>query len=494
MDESKTSNLDSTTAEALQTIVLELRGLGHIVENIRLDQRDLKADNLEIKKQLSLRESSPVTDTKDSEKSSYVDSINSELFGFSAHKLSGKNRSVEIKETVFTRRKTMFNPTTTPSALTTVIMKTPAAYSHIKLGDFNIDHVISCIVAYNKWCQLNGTTFPIHGIMTDGVINHIIAQNDELMLSKDNIHQLSNDSLFDMVREIAQPKTILHFIEVLKKPIACNLVHKDPKSDRFEFDPVYKWLLSARSTFLQRLEFCAEKNDENIPAVHNKPGGLIHTFMLHLDSAGPYARARLSMLNPEDMRKFKTSEDFYNFLTLLYAKFKVDHEHNIHTKELKLAMSAPQYNDERNSKLLVLDTQHVSSDRKPTVDFDDEDDDLFNDPHLQFSSFGQKALPTSILPRVPNKPPYNSDKPTATPTAGCFRKLKHDKCDKPDCKYSHKYVDMHNLWKQETQSLAKSPFKEPPRNLNHHNLETDGPAEAPTDATDAPDGNKTGDY
>ena len=117
MDESKTSNLDSTTAEALQTIVLELRGLGHIVENIRLDQRDLKADNLEIKKQLSLRESSPVTDTKDSEKSSYVDSINSELFGFSAHKLSGKNRSVEVKETVFTRRKTMFNPTTTPSAL-----------------------------------------------------------------------------------------------------------------------------------------------------------------------------------------------------------------------------------------------------------------------------------------------------------------------------------------------------------------------------------------
>ena len=157
-------------------------------------------------------------------------------------------------------------------------------------------------------------------------------------------------------------------------------------------------------------------------------------------------------------------------------------------------MSAPQYNDERNSKLLVLDTQHVARDRKPTVDFDDEDEDLFNDPHLQFSSFGQKALPTSILPRVPNKPPYNSDKPTATPTAGCFRKLKHDKCDKPDCKYSHKYVDMHNLWKQETQSLAKSPFKEPPRNLNHHNLETDAPAEAPTDATDAPDGNKTGDY
>lgn len=402
-------------------------------------------------------------------------SLNSAHFGFEP-KNPEKSKSRGAKEPLFDlRRKTMFNPTPPETTARVMIMKTPTSYTHIKLNSFQVDHVIKFITDYRKWCQINGTTFLLYEVITDRIVNHLIAANADLMLTRDNFHQLSNESIIDMVREAAQPKTETHFNLVLSRSIACDINLKEGQIDSANFYRLYRQLLYVRMQFLQRFEFCAEGNEENTPPMHTRPGGLVHTFMQHMDQSGYYARARFQTLKPEDMKKFTKPAHFYDFLDLLYDKFKTDYKKSLHSRELNLALNKPKEQDPEE-KLMAFTGHVVTAERGYSVDFDGEDDDPmfddYNESPAVTSLHAFPAKPVSILQRPAPRPEAKPNAAKPEQPLGCYRKLRTERCDGP-CKYSHDWKEMNKLWEHEMKKLRDSPYKTVDKGARHHNLEAD---------------------
>lgn len=473
----------ATTTEGQDMFKLLLSNLEKMTSQVTelfLEQTEIRAENLGIQQQLL----EILSERKDPDKVTPNDSLHSENYGFAQEKAPAAKAAeakIDKKDFFKTKRKTIFNPTAPENPAPVVIMKTTNSYAHIKLTNFNRDHVIKFMTDYNKWVQVNGTTFPIYDVMSNPVVYQIVANNVSLNLSPDNIHTVSNESLIDMVRIIAQPKTVTHFIDALKAPISSDVHFKDDQLNADNFHLLYRQLLYLRMTFLQRFEFSAEQNEAYIPHVQNKPGGLIHIFLSHADAYGNYVRVRFQAIKPEELKKFNTAKDFYAFLDLLYEIFKTDFDKSIEARELKLALTGNRHSDDKHSKLFAADSRVNSGDRKPSAEFDDDDrdDSLFGDafgykhsPDLNAFN-GAKPSPTTIMQR---KQDFHTHKPAATNppgnvTNGCFRKLKHNRCEDANCKYSHKWDDMHKLWAQESQALAKSPFKSSEKPTSHNNLE-----------------------
>ena len=376
-----------------------------------------------------------------------------------------------------------------------IIFQQPPKYDHIMLESFSIRKIFSFIDQVYEYQSRNGISLPVAALLSEKVRGQLLAHHPTISINQ--FYELEVSKIFRYLLKEVRPKTKLAFIDCLERHVSFELPH-NYRPSASDFKPFYDALLLYRKNFERVFDAISFHNENNIPLVENKDGGLIKVF---LDKIKFDYGKNLFKLFPK--KKFKSIDDFLNTFYLEveqdFKRYKRARETNSHfggteyvsrshsSKPVQLtkphayphkkkfthgklnAILGDQDEDESNNDMRdnhehekaidafdlnssIVEPTQVSTYQSEGESSDERDEDNYDqkgeaaDTNVEVSDEETRAE-ESLTQQLQQELAYvtnqansaNNSKPSDVPN-GCFQLLLYGKCAKAPpskCSYSH---------------------------------------------------------
>ena len=332
-------------------------------------------------------------------------------------------------------------------------------------------------------------------LIGDKVKRQLIARNKGLTPPK--FYALSARKLMKLLMREVRPESPLLFLKVLDKSVDFDAPRNYVPS-ALDFTPLYNALLLYRNDFTMIVDILSEGNEENIPPITNKEGGLIHMFLKKI----PFDYGK-HVMQTIKQGKFKSIRAFLNEF------YRVVEQHKavfLNTKSMNqffsrsLVFETPSKSSQRPSGFVKRHhvseiapvngdseqeppSEHVSDDDYltatqddirekeepiPTVEFPTAD----SDPSDDQVSAGEERLqqldnmvkaPVKILSRPKPtsgselyKPPFKRESQGSTV---CWVELFEGNCQNKNCPHSHDYAKLCRAHQAYFEKLQSSKYR-----------------------------------
>jgi hypothetical protein len=353
------------------------------------------------------------------------------------------------------RRASMLQPARTTVAPIAVAMhKEQPDYKYIHLKYLYVNEVFKFWSDIAQYQAKYGIELTPNALIDKDCVRRIMVKCK--ILSELAFYKLPAAHLRKCIQKTIRPTDKGMFSKYLSR--AASLGKEDDGNFALTVDNYqrfYDLLLVYREEFLDKFNFLAYHNKENIPRLDNKDGGIIKIFLSKLPKE--YAD-RVFLQLPKS--RFESLEEF------LSEFYKIAKEHyKIATKTKVLASFIPSA-----TKRPFPSSVPRGEDAKPRfvprvnhvrTEYHSDEDDYYDspaEPPLEAAASEEALLDPTLDPkpdgsslnafgggmnrgvpvRPPPKPPM-ANRPPAGPKGpnGCFRALTEGKCSKPNCSFDH---------------------------------------------------------
>ena len=182
-------------------------------------------------------------------------------------------------------------------------VETRPSDKHIRLTELTVKAVKKFADQIVEYQTVHGLVLPVSTLIDSSVRDFIIANNKGL--NNYNFHLLKTPAILTLLQETIRPPTVLDFQRVLASSVEFPQEQRYQKPTAIAFRAFHDAVLVYRKNFITIFEILAENNEENIPSVNNKDGGLIKIFVDKI----PYKYGDNFVKSRKD-QKYATIHDF----------------------------------------------------------------------------------------------------------------------------------------------------------------------------------------
>lgn len=225
-----------------------------------------------------------------------------------------ENRTKENRDDKLYNRVSMLENIAKEQRNQVQIMQYQPRYDHIKLESLTLKSIFRFMDDVYEYQNRFGVNLPVPALLSRKVRDQIIAHHPK-SINVITFYSLGTEKLFKYLLREVRPNSKLAFIECLEKYVDFEIPHSY-KPDAINFKPFYNALLIYRSSFERVLEAISTRNEENIPDIKYKEGGLIKVFVDKIKFS--YGKRVFQVLEKE---KFASMEEFLN---RFYERVEVD--------------------------------------------------------------------------------------------------------------------------------------------------------------------------
>lgn len=178
------------------------------------------------------------------------------------------------------RRTSMIADRVARSTDTSSIIQTyqpQASYDHIKLHVCDVPSVSKFFDQFNDYQSTFKIKLPTAHLIADSIRWRIVAQAEN-RLNMDKFFQLDAKEIFKLIQKLLRPRSKIQFYEDMDKHLSFTFSSRLCPS-ALKYKRFYEALLLYSHTFTNIYELLAIDNEVNIPAVNNKPFGLLKLFV-----------------------------------------------------------------------------------------------------------------------------------------------------------------------------------------------------------------------
>lgn len=404
----------------------------NIAETVKLDRRTSRRDREDLPPPTS-PDSSP--DSSDSSDSEFSDASQGGL--------------------IADRRASMLQPARTTAAPIAVAMhKEQPDYKHIYLKRLFVNDVFKFWSDIAQYQAMHGIELSPNALIDKNCVRRIMVRCK--ILSELAFYKLPSSHLRKHIQKTIRPTDNGMFSKYLSRAVFLG---KEEDGDFVltvdNYQRFYDLLLVYREEFLDKFNFLAYHNKENVPRLDNKDGGIIKIFLMKLPKE--YAD-RVFLQLPKS--RFDSLEEFLGgFYKVAKVHYKIATKTKVLASYIPSASKKPpqQTNPKREdgksrfaSRVNNVKAEYHSDDEyydgtqaEPPLEAAASEEALLDqvtDPKPDDSTlnaFGG-GMNRGVPVRPPPKPP-TVNKPLAAPKGpnGCFRALTEGKCSKPNCSFDH---------------------------------------------------------
>jgi hypothetical protein len=363
-----------------------------------------------------------------------------------------------------------------------VMTQSPPKYDHIRLESLSLKSVLRFVNQINEHQIAHGVRLPVPTLVSEKVREQLIARRKKLTRVK--FYALGTKKLVKYLLEEVRPKSPLQFRIDMEKHVKFVLPNGYTPTAS-DFRPFYDALLILRNEFQTLYDILSEKNEDNVPPVTNKDGGLVKVF-LDCISHGYGKRVYESMKDKHFHSIHDFLRPFYKTVGTHYRQFervKLMNQHFYGTQfeTPAKAASRPPYTVKKHGLNNIQEAEAKDdSDNTAEPEFPPYDDTLHSeeDPQLEeqsdtgsqaskniedadfLAAFNEVRSPSKAQAKVPTKPGTNlhviAKKPERTP---CFRQLFHGDCSKEGCTHSHDAADLSTAYVYYAELMRNSKYR-----------------------------------
>ena len=207
-------------------------------------------------------------------------------------------------------------------------------YKHIRLSALTVTAIKTFLDAILQYQTAYRIEIPVVTLIDQNVREQLIAREDGF--TSIMFYELSTEELIMMLKEQIRPSSKLAFKTALERSTEFPALPVNYRPSVINFQVFYDALLSYKKSFLFVYEILAEDNDQNIPHVTNKEGGLLKSFIDRI----PY---KYGFNTFQSIKKANEIDNFYTFLRRFY---KITDEHYTSYKvarSMQLSFSGTDY-------------------------------------------------------------------------------------------------------------------------------------------------------
>jgi len=319
-------------------------------------------------------------------------------------------------------------------------------------------------------------------MIAPNVAEILIAENKHKNINDRTFYSLSSSKLLKLIQKHIRPNNVLTFLHHLITDV--KFFYKGSVPDTGNFKEFYTSLLLYKDRFEKMFDFLAEKNNNNIPQLTNKPGGIIKIFLDKI----PY-KFGLNVFQGMKKKNYKT---FHKFLKYFMKEVKKTSKLSELLKESDLRFGSLEENltnptkkqaFQKHNEINEIAEEEISLEKSfisdPEVKTNIEEivqyleseelDDLnvISQQQQKYEKNNTRIGPIihnnntkPILNKPINNNTMNQDKKKEQVPNGCFQKIIYDHCKKGDtCTYSHDRDMLIKTHSYYTQLLRQSKYQ-----------------------------------
>jgi hypothetical protein len=157
-----------------------------------------------------------------------------------------------------------------------LMTQSPPSYEHIRLDRLTLGKIFKFISSINEYQIAHGVSIPVTALVGERVRELIMAHHRGLTEPK--FFKLSTEELINYLLQEVRPRTNLQFRKAMEMYARFEYTGKD-KPGATNFKSFYDDLLIYRNRFIKVYDVLSEDNEDVIPPITNKEGGLIKVFL-----------------------------------------------------------------------------------------------------------------------------------------------------------------------------------------------------------------------
>jgi hypothetical protein len=406
----------------------------------------------------------------DSDKDSSVESDNSLLLNLNRRKPKDKRESNK-RESILSRvTAEAENP-----RYDVVMTQTPPKSDHIRLKYLSLGSVFRFIDSVNEYQLAYGIKLKVPTLIDESVREQLLAHHPRVTVPM--FYVMSTSKIVKLLLQEVRPHSALQFRMAIEKNAKFEL-RSNYKPSASDFKPFYDALLIYRNRVIKVYEICAEDNEDNIPHITNKEGGLVKVFLDAIPHGyGKRVYETMKCTKFESMHDFL--RDFYRVVDAHYKYFESAKIMNQHFTNLSfeapasatrssrsfqrvnniaedLTTSDPDASPQPEQANPELPAEDISESdpepaKAPVIDLYDSDSAELDQ---QIAAMSQPVKTAQKLNASSNLH-VGKDKPN-----GCYQLLFYGNCNKGDkCTYSHDYKALAAAHSYYSELLTNSKFR-----------------------------------